>query len=122
MNTFNWESFTKKIAVKAPITDLYNAWTKSKEIEKWFLSKATGSIVKRNGNITQNDTCKWFWYFYNAVGMGSSRSEFKEIGLRQNLKDDTYNIEIGDINNDGYPDIIESNSGTWNLFYRTRKN
>ncbi len=47
--------------------------------------------------------------FFNADG-------FFSIGT---MKDDTYNIETGDINGDGFPDIIESNSGTWNLYYRT---
>jgi len=90
-------------------------------LSKATFSKATGAVVKRNGNITQNDTYKWPWYFYNAVEMGSSSGEFKQVGIRQDLKDDTYTIEIGDINNDGLPDILEANSGTWNLYYRTRK-
>ena len=40
MENFNWESFTKKIAVKADIEDLYNAWTRPAELEKWFLRQA----------------------------------------------------------------------------------
>lgn len=55
----------------------------------------------------------------NYVFMGKKDLGFLEIGLREDLKDDTYNIETGDINGDGYPDIIESNSGAWNLYYRT---
>jgi hypothetical protein len=40
MTNFDWTKFTRKIAIKASITDIYNAWTKASEIEKWFLSKA----------------------------------------------------------------------------------
>ena len=54
--------------------------------------------------------------------LGSKSGDFQEISLGEDLKNDTYNIEIGDLNSDGLPDIIISNSGSWNLFYRTRKN
>jgi len=41
MKDFDWTSFTKRIAVKASLNDIYNAWTRSAEIEKWFLQKLT---------------------------------------------------------------------------------
>lgn len=52
----------------------------------------------------------------NFVYVGQKNGEFIEIGLRKDLKDETYNIEIGDLKTDGFPDIVESNSGTWNLY------
>lgn len=58
----------------------------------------------------------------NYVYLGTGNGTYREIGLREDLKNDTYDIAIGDINGDGLPDIIESNSGDWNLFYRTFKN
>jgi hypothetical protein len=33
----------------------------------------------------------------------------------------SYAITSADFNNDGLPDIVEANSGAWNLFYLTRK-
>ena len=30
-------------------------------------------------------------------------------------------VSIGDLNNDGLPDIVEANSGALNLYYMTRK-
>ena len=33
MKNYNWETFTKKIAVKANISDVYNAWTIPQEID-----------------------------------------------------------------------------------------
>ena len=54
------------------------------------------------------------------VFLGNDNGGFKEIWWQKDLKDNTYNIEIGDLNNDGYPDIIESNSSSWNLYYLTR--
>ncbi|MFK8029405.1 MAG: hypothetical protein AB8G18_04140 [Gammaproteobacteria bacterium] len=32
----------------------------------------------------------------------------------------TYNVDIGDLNGDRFPDIVESNPSDWNLFSRTR--
>lgn len=75
MDNFNWESFTRKIAIKANIQELYNAWTIPQEIEKWFLLKAvyekpTGVIVDRDENVQQNDSYAWSWYLYDVVEKG----------------------------------------------------
>lgn len=56
----------------------------------------------------------------NYVYFGSEAGAFEEVGLREDLKDDTYDIEIGDIDNNGLLDIVISNSGELNLFYKTR--
>lgn len=54
--------------------------------------------------------------------MGNQSGSFQEIGLREDLQNDTYSVETGDLNNDGLLDIVVSNSDAWNLFYLTRKN
>ena len=41
MENFDWTSFTKKIAIRAELSDIYNAWTKAEELEKWFLEKVS---------------------------------------------------------------------------------
>lgn len=75
MENFNWETFTKKIAVKANLAELYNAWTVPQEIEKWFLSNAefkkpSGKLALRNENVQSNDTYAWSWYLYDIVETG----------------------------------------------------
>lgn len=40
MKNFDWTTFTKKIAIKSTLSDIYDAWTQPSEIEKWFLSNA----------------------------------------------------------------------------------
>jgi uncharacterized protein YndB with AHSA1/START domain len=75
MNDFNWVTFTKRIAIKANISDLYNAWTIPQEIEKWFLSKAVfdrpnGERVQRDENIKDNDTYQWSWFLYEITETG----------------------------------------------------
>ena len=39
MENFDWTSFTKRIAIKSTLSEIYNAWTKASELEKWFLKK-----------------------------------------------------------------------------------
>lgn len=51
MTNFDWTTFTRKIAIKAKLSDIYNAWTRASEIEKWFLSKA---IFMDSNNIPIN--------------------------------------------------------------------
>lgn len=75
MKDFNWETFTKKIAVKADISDLYNAWTIPNEIEKWFLSSAvfhkpSGQRVENNEHVNQNDSYQWSWYLFDIAETG----------------------------------------------------
>ncbi len=75
MDNFNWESFTKKIAIKGNIVDIYNAWTIPEVIEKWFLSKAvftkpTGELVERNENVEQDAIYQWSWYLFDTIETG----------------------------------------------------
>lgn len=74
MNSFDWTSFTRKIAVKAPMPQLYAAWTCTAEIEKWFLRQA---LFMRNETILEadvlaepGDTYAWNWYGYDVTENG----------------------------------------------------
>jgi len=87
METFNWESFTKKIAVKSSITKLYNAWTVPNELKKWFLSKAlfykpNGETVIPSQNVQQNYTYEWSWFLYDVIEKG----EIKQANGRDFLQ------------------------------------
>lgn len=69
MENFDWTSFTKKIAIKARLSDIYNAWTKSNELEKWFLEKATffnsqEDTISKYINATPNVSYEWLWFLY----------------------------------------------------------
>jgi len=75
MKNYNWESFTKKIAIKTEMAELYAAWTTPGAIEKWFLSKADftktdGTKVTSNSHINTGDTYAWSWYLYDQVETG----------------------------------------------------
>jgi uncharacterized protein YndB with AHSA1/START domain len=75
MKNFDWTSFTRKIAIKAKLSDIYNAWTKPSEIEKWFLSKAVfidtnGKPVSREEQTEKGFTYEWNWYTYEITERG----------------------------------------------------
>jgi uncharacterized protein YndB with AHSA1/START domain len=69
MENFDWTSFTKKIAVKAKISDIYDAWTKAAALEKWFLEKVSffdenQELLNKDQNTSAGNTYDWLWYLY----------------------------------------------------------
>lgn len=59
MENFNWTQFTKRIFIKSELALVYNAWTKSEELEKWFLSKAAfytadRQLISASTDVTAN--------------------------------------------------------------------
>src|ERR1700692_4471874 len=75
MKIFDWTTFTRKIAVKAKLSEIYNAWTKASEIEKWFLSSAnyfdaTEKPVGKKTKIEKGFSYEWNWYLYDGSERG----------------------------------------------------
>ncbi|RDC57450.1 SRPBCC domain-containing protein [Pedobacter chinensis] len=75
MENFDWTRFTLKIAIKAKLEDIYNAWTQASEIERWFLSDAEFSdenkvLLNKTQNVLQGDQYKWSWYLYDEIEYG----------------------------------------------------
>ncbi len=69
MKNFDWTSYTKKIAIRANVADIYNAWTKSSELEKWFLQNVEfynpeGTRIDANTNVQAGSRYSWLWYLY----------------------------------------------------------
>jgi uncharacterized protein YndB with AHSA1/START domain len=76
MKTFNWASFTRKIAVKAKLATIYDAWANPAEIEKWFLSKANyydanRHRLNRSENFEKGHTYEWSWFNHDITENGS---------------------------------------------------
>jgi len=76
MKHFNWTQFTKRIQVKSDLATVYNAWTKSEELEKWFLSKATfyteeNTKVSPSTNVSAESTYEWHWFAQNHFEPGT---------------------------------------------------
>jgi len=72
MKNYDWTKFTKRIAIKAPMKTIYNAWTTSQEIEKWFLSRAVffdtnGAEISSSSQVKLGGSHEWSWYLYDIV-------------------------------------------------------
>jgi hypothetical protein len=75
MENFDWTKFSRKIAIKAPMKTIYDAWTISSELEKWFLNTATyfdkeGNVVDNLSNVLAEANYEWTWYLYDDIGKG----------------------------------------------------
>ncbi len=66
----DWTSFTVSIGVKSSLETIYNAWTKSSEIEKWFLETCKYNNTERNQNVTAECEYEWTWYLYDVLEKG----------------------------------------------------
>ncbi|QPH41509.1 SRPBCC family protein [Pedobacter endophyticus] len=75
MENFDWTTFTLKIAVKATVAEIYNAWTTAAELERWFLIDAgftdeNGLQLNKAQQALKGDSYKWTWYLYNDIEHG----------------------------------------------------
>ena len=78
MENFDWTQFTRKIAIEAPIQEIYNAWTVPNELERWFLSDASfltksGSPRNKSESINIDDTYAWKWFLWEGTETGTVR-------------------------------------------------
>ncbi|MDQ3051527.1 MAG: SRPBCC domain-containing protein [Bacteroidota bacterium] len=76
MQNFDWTQFTKRIAIKASVQTLYDAWTQSAELEKWFLKTAdfideNGKILEKQGAAGADMSYEWTWYLYDETERGA---------------------------------------------------
>lgn len=75
MKNFDWTRYTKKIAVKAPIHQIYAAWTTAEELEKWFLEQVRfydqdSSLASRQTLAEKGVAYKWKWHLYDDIMKG----------------------------------------------------
>jgi len=75
MKNFDWTSYTKRIAIKSTLSNMYDAWTKGSELERWFLKKVVfykpdNSLYEPDKNVVENIQYTWYWYLYNEPMKG----------------------------------------------------
>ncbi|WP_300659668.1 SRPBCC domain-containing protein [Fluviicola sp.] len=95
MKNFNWTQFTKRIAVKSDMKTVYDAWTKSEELEKWFLSRAVYYSAE-NEKVSPSENCsagcryEWNWftqgYYEEGKVTEANGTDFFEFTFAGNCK------------------------------------
>lgn len=75
MSKIDWTSLTVRIPVKAKMKDLYSAWTRTSELEDWFLRRAVyksadKKALRPSASIAKGCTFEWEWYGYEGVEKG----------------------------------------------------
>ena len=76
MKNFDWSKFTRKVAIKANIQTLYDAWTIPSELERWFLRDASflnteEKVKDKSQPIKAGDTYQWQWYLWDVTEIGN---------------------------------------------------
>ncbi|WP_343488410.1 SRPBCC domain-containing protein [Allomuricauda sp. d1] len=76
MTALTFDSFIKKIYIKAPMDKLYWCWATKEGIETWFLRQATytdknGSQHAENDKIQAEDTYVWEWHNWDGQEKGT---------------------------------------------------
>ena len=67
MSEYNWTKFKRKAYIKAPLRDVFNAWTKSYDIARWFIkdakySDSNGKIRASDETVQAGDKYHWDWH------------------------------------------------------------
>ncbi|HLX90558.1 MAG TPA: SRPBCC domain-containing protein [Puia sp.] len=66
---YDWEQFVKRVTIKAPQQEIFDAWATQAGLESWFLRKAefTDRHKKRrerHSRVEAGDTYLWLWFGY----------------------------------------------------------
>jgi uncharacterized protein YndB with AHSA1/START domain len=69
MSEHNWDSFTKRITINAPVSEIFKSWTTQTGLEKWFLRKAEFTVKNKtirpvDSAVQAGDTYEWTWFGY----------------------------------------------------------
>ena len=76
MGKLQWDTFVKKIYIKATIPDLYKLWATKKGITSWFLRDALyttlrGDKRKPEEYIEKGDLYSWYWHNWDGKEAGT---------------------------------------------------
>lgn len=124
-----WNEFEIRIPVEASMGTIYNAWTTSRGLERWFLRKATfkskqGALRLPDEPFEKGDRYHWLWFGYgddvfeanrvlNANGVDFMRFEFTGKCIVTVRMESTGNMTLVSLKQDRIPD--DPNPST-NLF------
>ncbi len=69
--SYDWTIFTRTKFIRASREEIYNAWTQSGQLTKWFLKSATyetaeGPARASSENFQAGDAYTWTWHGYDG--------------------------------------------------------
>jgi len=110
MKNFDWTSFTKTIAIKAPLSTIYNAWTQAEELEKWFLERViftdkTGQTIEKSANVTTGCNYDWLWYLYKDTMQGVIKTANGKDFIQFSFEGDCL-VDLNLSEKDGYTIVV----------------
>lgn len=75
MKNFDWTRYTKRIAVRASLKSIYEAWTIPEELERWFLEDAKfydqdNHAIGKQVPADKGSKYKWKWHLYDDTTKG----------------------------------------------------
>jgi uncharacterized protein YndB with AHSA1/START domain len=75
MFTYDWSQFKQRILVDARLKEIYQAWTTSRLIEKWFVKKSgfvspEGKPLANDEAVTANCNYSFEWFGYDLTETG----------------------------------------------------
>lgn len=114
MDNFDWTQFTKRIYINASLVSVYNAWTKSEDLEKWFLSKASftsksGLAILPTTNVLSNSNYTWKWFAQNHEEKGRvSSSNGTDCIIFSFAGDCQVKIQLAEVNNQVFVELTQS--------------
>lgn len=112
MSRIDWTSFTVRIPVKASMKELYAAWTRSAELEHWFLRKATHTgtdkkPLRRTSSVTKGCTFAWEWYGYDGVEHGVVKEANGKDHLRFTFAGSLVDVRLQQVGKDVVVEIVQ---------------
>jgi hypothetical protein len=75
MQNFDWSTFTLRILIRANIQDVYNAWSKASELERWY-TKSAAHFNNEKRPIGADEPAQtgffysWEWYLNDGMENG----------------------------------------------------
>lgn len=113
MSRIDWTSFTVRIPVRASMKELYGAWTRSGELEKWFLRKAgyTGfsrKAMRRTAHATKGCAFQWEWYGYDGVEKGVVKEANGRDHVRFTFASSMVDVRLRQVGKEVIVELVQS--------------
>ena len=63
----DWTKFTRKIRLNVSPQRIYNSWTETTELSKWFLKSALITEGSTDGICRKGDQVDWYWHNAGSI-------------------------------------------------------